>query len=212
MPATSRKNIPIAVIALLIVGVGAFALYRLVLYPQAGTGLPKDAAVMGALKEISPGSIAIVLQDGTIKRFIIASTTQVVSQVTSGEVGKALRELAADTLLLVQPVSTSPTVAQRVTIVAQPRVSNTDPIGPPMVLSGELLSTTTNSITIKTSADPSIRILLTPETIVISNVLEGHKGKTLQDFMVSGYVQVAGVVSTKGIEARSIQLLVPLAP
>lgn len=178
--------------------------------PAAQNNMPKNTAALGVLTASTQDSITIMLKDGASKTFILSTTTQVVTRVRAGEVGKSLAQIPAGAQVLVQPSDKNASAAQSVSVMPQPVVANNDSAGPPVVLTGIIVSTTTTSLTINTAGDPALHLALTKDITVLSNVLAGQKGKTLADMPLGSYVQVFGVTGPKGVVVRSIQLLVPL--
>ena len=207
------KKILIPLVVAVLIGAILVAAYML--YPGAapggqGAGLPKHPAVVGTYQTSSDTSVTIKLQDGGQRTFAVSSTTKVVSQVASAEVGKTLSQFAAGAAVQVQPSNKSRSTADMILLMPAPVATNQDPTGPSVTLSGTLVATTTTSISIRTEQDPSLHIELDAGTVVYSNTLAGHKGASLNDTAAGMYVQVEGSASADGISARSVQLLVPL--
>jgi hypothetical protein len=169
-----------------------------------------NPAVIGQLQSFAVNSITLKLQDSSTKTFSVSTTTKVITQVTSGQTGKRLAEIAPGTTILVQPHELNSTVADMVSVVPLSAVSAQDPAGPPVFVSGILVSVTDNSVVLNTTQDPALRVSITKDTDILSNVLAGERGKTLKEATAGMYVQVSGVATSKGLVAKSIQLLVPL--
>jgi hypothetical protein len=204
------KLIPVLLPALLVAALGAYLLLHSSTAGPGAADFPKNPSVLGTLSASTETSVTITLDGGKQKTFSLSTTTQVVTQAASGGVGKTLAQIAPGTLVMVQPHAPGSTVADQVSTLPGSAVSSQDPAGPPVVLAGSIVSTSTDSITINTDTDPRLRIALTKDTVILSNVLAGQKGRTLSDAPAGTYVQVAGIAGTQGVVAHSIQLLVPL--
>jgi hypothetical protein len=204
----------VAVVVVIAAG-AAYVHYRSVsmqLAVQNGE-LPKNHTLSGVLVSSTPSSVTMTLADGTQQTFSVATTTQIITLVAAGEVGKPLSDIAAGSQVLILPHAANSSVADSVTALPAPAVVNQDPAGPTVEVMGALLATTTASITVKTDTVPSMHITLTKDTRILSYVLTGQKGKTLsdKDVYIGNYVQVMGVASTKGLVADTVQLILPLA-
>jgi hypothetical protein len=149
-------------IALVAVAVFAYRTYHDKASPSGiNVNLPTLSTISGTLDAETPDSITITPQNGQQRTFSVSTSTQVVTQVAADEVGKSLAEISEGTQVLIQPADANATAAKRVTIMPAPVISNQDPSGPPVAISGTLLSTTTSSVTLKTAADKSLRVALT---------------------------------------------------
>lgn len=202
------KILPGLALALVVAALGVY----LFLNPRApagqdGSGLPANPSVMGTLQASTQESVTIAQDGGKKKTFSISTTTQVVTQVRSGEVGRTLQEIATGTLVLVQPHAPRSTAADRISVMPEPSVFDTDPLGPPVILSGTVVATTTTGITIATAADPNLSLSISASTAVLSNVLAGQRGKVLEDIAAGSFVTVSGLTTANGLLVRSILLL-----
>jgi hypothetical protein len=208
-----NKKIAGALAAILLIGILAVAAY--VVRPPSGTpgsqtqDLPKNPPIMGTLVSSTDISVTIALGDQSQKTFTLAEKVQIITQVTSREVGKTLAQIAPGTQVLIQPHEPGSNVADQVSALSAPTIADNDPAGPLVTITGTLVSTTTSSLTINTPSDPKMKVAITKNTIFISNVLAGQKGKTLNDAVPGTYVQVVGIATTKGLEVKSVQPLVP---
>jgi hypothetical protein len=204
----------VALLVLVLLGIVAWMHYHPTNTAPTGAqnvaNYPKYPPILGTLSTSTPTDITIQLQDGSQKTFTISSTTPVVSQVKAGEVGKFLTQLTSGIQLMVQPKNADASVAQSITVMTMPVAPANNLSGPPATISGLVISKTATSLTITNDSSPGINVVLGKNTIVLTNVLAGEKGKTLDDIAVNNYVVVFGTAGTRGLNAVSVQLLVPI--
>mgnify|MGYP001575064677 CR=1 FL=1 len=218
------------VLALALIGLGAYLLWPNVFKLNTGTNMApgttnnssapssreavtEATAIAGTLTAVTATSITIKLRDSTQQTFSLSSSTLVISQVKSGEVGKTLAQVVEAPVLVI-PKSSNPAAADSIMIVpATPPVTNSIQ-GTPVSLTGTIVSKTASSITLKPQGGPAtasaIKVLITKNTLVLSNVLAGQTGKTLNDATPGILVNVFGTTGTAGVTANTLQLLIPL--
>jgi len=176
-----------------------------------GTGQPPtNPAIVGTFVSATPNSITIKVQNGSQKTFAISPATKIITQVQSGQIGKTLAQIAAGSDVFVQPHAIGSSVIDSVSILPQPAIPNQNPAGPTVIVSGTLVSTTTNSMILTTADNTTAHITLTKDTVILSNVLAGEQGKTLADAPAGTYMQVLGIAGKDGPTAESVQILLPL--
>lgn len=199
----------VAALAVILLSIGAYALFGGSRGAQGG--LPKNPPVVGLLKASTGDSVTITLGDNSERTFAVSADTRIVSRVASGEVGKALAEIAPGTPVMIQPHAPNAAEADSVNILSMPSAQGASPGGPMTAVVGTIVSTSTGSIIIKTDTDSQARIIITTDTVFLSDVLAGQKGRTLSDAALGTYVQVLGTAGAQGLAARTVQILMPLS-
>lgn len=211
----NKKLIIQAVIVVAVIVVGAAA----VIYFRHGANSPEAAldpnlvAPSGSVTAVSASSISIQQQDGLKKTFAVDSATRVISQVSSGQIGKGLTDIAMGDRVIIRPRTSDTSTAASIEISAAPGApegaSASAQSGTPVSLLGSVVSISPSALVVKPEgATTSVQVSVTPQTVVRSNVLAGEKGKTYEDIAVGSPVFVAGITGSDSVIANSVQLLV----
>lgn len=207
------------IIAVIAAGVSVVAYYRHGASSNAVTPDPNTIAPSGTVTAISADSISIQQQDAVKKTFAISSTTEVISQVSSGQVGKGLADIVAGDMVIIRPNPANPATAGSIQISVLPGAPGSAPdsaalapSGPPASLIGSVVSVSPSMLVIKPEgADGAdVQVTVTKSTVIRSNVLAGQKGKTFEDIAVGSPVFIAGTTGSNSVIANSVQVLVPI--
>ena len=215
----NRKFIIEAAVAVAVIAAGAFAFVH---YKQNAQNVsmvdPNVVAPVGEVTAISADSISIRQQDGAQKTFAISPSTLVISQVAGGQVGKGIGDITTGTLVILRPSpeATGSLYSIQISLAGGPPPSApaAAPSGPPVSLMGTVVTIGPSSLVVKPE-DPSaasVKVAITPDTVIRSNVLAGQKGKAFEDIKAGSAVFVAGTAgSDAGVTANSVQVLVPIS-
>lgn len=212
----NKKLIIQAVIVVVVIVVGAAAVAYFKHGPNSSEVAldPNLVAPSGSVMAISADSISIQQQDGLQKTFSVSPETRVISQVSSGQVGKGLADIAVGTMVIIRPSTSNSAAADSIEISAALGASgsaseSSSPSGTPVSLLGSVVSISPSALVVKPEgATTSVQVTVTKQTVVRSNVLAGEKGKTYEDIAVGSPVFVAGTTGGDSVIANSIQLLV----
>ncbi len=170
--------------------------------------------VAGTIEAISPGSITIKPQSGTVRTFAITSDTRIISTVEAGEAGLGLDAAKVGTAATVVPSSADPLVAANVQLVLPPAPAPMPPAGSAYVnITGPVLSHSAAGLVVKNlQINANAAIAITEDTRVISNVAKGERGLGMGDIVDnSTFVSVGAVESAGAYTAHTVQILVPIA-
>lgn len=173
-------------------------------------GYVANPSIQGALVSATDSSIVLSLANGKHQAYTLAPHAKVVSQVKTGETGKALAEFPLQSLVSVQPEAKGSTVVQSVTLSPEPFDGSQNPLGPPVVAAGPVTAITDTALIIKDSSQQEMTFILTKNTEVYANVLAGQPGKSVRDVAKDSYVQVSGHSGTQGAVADAVQVFGPL--
>jgi len=196
--------VALAVLVVLLVGVWTW--YRVSSRPKAPQ-VDTDATFMGTLIGSTADSISIETGSRQ-KTFSISSTTEIVTEVATGEVGKSLADIPANTMVSVHARTGNNNAAYAVVVLTPPSITNTNNIGPVSQSTGKLSKVTDSVVTI-TVGSSTIDALLTKDTTVITSALPGQKGKALSDIPLDTYVTITGYATMDGFVAGTIEVRTP---
>jgi hypothetical protein len=181
---------------------------------------PNVAAPGGSVTAVASSSISIQPREGAQKTFSISSTTDIISQVSSGEVGLGLADIKIGDTVVIRPKASSADEAASIEIFSLPEAPQAEPdpsapaaSGPPVSFTGSVLTVSPSLLTVAPDGGgDDIRVAITKRTAVRSNVLAGQKGKTFDDITAGSKVFVAGTAGSNGVIANTVQVLTAIYP
>ena len=207
----AKKLVLIVVMILLLIIAAYFAFFMMksapaLVAPAAPAALNKPA-VIGTMVSSTIGDITVQIQDGSQKTFSVSSSTQVMSQVASGQTGKSLATLAPGTRVLLIPDDSNPTSAASISVVPMAPPPPVGASGTPISVDGTLVSKTASSFVLAVQGSGNVTVLINTGTAILSNVSAGQVGKSLSDTAAGAMLQVSGTTGVKGVTANAVVIL-----
>jgi hypothetical protein len=208
------KKIILTLVVITVLGLAAYVAYFFTMkaavtlsdssVPVSMTNKP---AIIGTFISATPTNVIVQLQDGSQKTLNVSSSTQVISQVASGQTGKSLADLTSGTMVLVIPQDSDETSATSISVVPMPPPPSASASGTPVSVDGTLVGKTPSSLTLEVQGGDTITVLINKNTTVLSNVLPGQVGKSISDIVAGMALQISGATGTNGVNANSIVVL-----
>jgi len=200
----------IALCALIIIAVAAggysYARHARTAAPAAS---PYQISVNGLVTAISTSSISVEDQDGVRATLGIDSSTQVISEARSGETGKGISDIKIGDMVAVRVLKAShPSASILQIFAAQDAIGAAASDVPPAYVLGMVTQASPSMLEVAPKdGGESVQVAVTSKTTVLSNVLAGQKGKSLEDIAVGSRVYASGALSGASLTADSIQIL-----
>ena len=187
-----------------------FFLHSTALVGKNGMGVHVTPGIMGTLKAQTGTSVTILLQDGLEKTFAVSKYTQIITRVSSGEVGKTLEQMESGATLLIMSDTADPSSAASISLLPALSVPAPSPEGPLVSIVGKVAHMTSGTIVVETEDQGIVSVIASESTPLYSNALAGQRGKTYADIALGVQIVVSGITAPSGVKANSIQLLVLL--